>query len=78
LRAGGGAAAVFRVTPSKEGRFVVAFGATGGTLRAAAAFAPSPVTSIVVYDSFNSDGFSFEERYGIGGLDEELNTILRR
>ena len=34
--------------------------------------------SIVSYDSFYSQKFSFEEKYHIGGLDKQLNTILRR
>lgn len=67
----------FRVTPKKEGKFELQF-SVEGPLKDLVQLKDWPVLSISTFESFYSEDFSFEEKYGIEGLDEELNTILRR
>ncbi len=80
----------FRVTTSAEGDHYLTFsihgplksmvtfkGAGAGAAGGGGSRQPS-VVSVTSFESFYSDSFSFAERYGIGGLDTQLRTILRR
>ncbi|QDZ19504.1 P-loop-containing nucleoside triphosphate hydrolase [Chloropicon primus] len=68
----------FNITPTREGKFEVKFNLGEGRFQNLVEFKPEPVVSIIVYDSFHAEDFSFETKYGLGGLDTELNMILRR